>query len=72
MPISDVVLSWRNKVASLSVRDERIWNLAHRMMNEMIMSENADIQGCYKSSARHRDASKKAEEELLNVLCGAE
>lgn len=62
------VFAWRAKVASLGPREKRIWELAHTMLNEMMSSENADIQGCYKSSARHHDASKKAEEELLELL----
>lgn len=64
----EAILEYRRKVDSLSPRDKRVWELAHRMMNEMMLSENADIQRCYKSSTRHHDASRKAQDELLDLL----
>lgn len=66
--MNEIVLEYRRKLASLSPHNKRIWDLAHTMLNEMMHSENADLQHCYKSSTRHHDASRKAEDELLELL----
>ena len=68
MSITNVVLEYRRKINSLSPESKRIWDLANRMMNEMMRSENADLQHCYSSSRRHGDASRKAQDELLEIL----
>lgn len=68
--ITEIVLEYRRKVDSLTGRDKRIWELAHRMMNEAISSENAAMQDCWKSSERHNSASKAAQDELLELLSG--
>jgi hypothetical protein len=66
--VNALVMEYRNKVASLSPRNKRIWELVHTMLNEALRSENAALQDCYKSSARHNEASKAAEDELLRLL----
>lgn len=65
------VLDYRRKLASLSPQNKRVWDLAHTMMNEMMRSENASIQYCDRAASRHHDASRKAEDELLDLLAAS-
>jgi hypothetical protein len=64
----EIVMEYRRKLASLTQQNKRIWDLAHTMLHEMMRSENADIQGNYVSCRRHGDASRAAENELLELL----
>jgi hypothetical protein len=64
----NAVMEYRAKLASLTPHNKQIWDLAHKMMNEMMHSENADLQNCFKASTRHHDASRKAEMDLLELL----
>jgi hypothetical protein len=69
--MNEAVIDYRRKLASLAGRDKTIWELANRMMNEAISSEQAAIQDCWKSAERHNVASRKAQDELLDLLAGA-
>lgn len=62
---TQTVIDYRRKLASLTPENKRIWDLAHKMMNEMMHSENASIQYCDKAAARHHDANGR----FLGTFC---
>jgi hypothetical protein len=66
--MNEVILEYRRKLDSLTPEKKRIWELVHTMMNEMVRSENAAALDQWKSCQRHHEASKAAEDQLLELL----
>lgn len=66
--MSDIVMEYRAKLASLTPHNKQIWDLAHRMMHEVEHAENMETQGLPRAAQKHHDASRKAEDDLLDLL----
>lgn len=64
----EAVMEYRRKLDSLTPQNKRIWDLAHTMMNEMVRSEEAGMRDKWNSCQRHGNASREAENELLELL----
>lgn len=66
--MSEPAIEYRRKLDSLNPRNKRIWDLAHAMMNAMVRSEAAGDRSHWKSCENYHIQSRKAEDELLELL----
>lgn len=61
-------LDWRKRFEAMAPRDRNIWNLAHKAVNEMGFACQMAEQGAVNSQCKREEASRKAMDELFELL----